>query len=449
MGTESAGQTKLSWPRLFAFATPGLPAGALAVALTVFLTKYYAGPMGLGLTTVGVVFGIVRVFDAFIDPFLGAIMDHGRSRFGRYRLWLALGAPLLALGVWGLFEPSPGVTPVTLGVWLIVYYLGISVFVLSHVSWASVIAADYGERARVYGAIQFFGVSGASLILLLPIFLAHHKGGPVPVMGLVIAAGVLVTGVLTLLFTPEPVAAHSAEDQLAFRDYIAILTRWDVIRIGIADFCLTMGPGWMSAMYLFYFQDLRGFDQRGASILLLFYIAAGVFGAPTLTILAQRLGKHITLMLAAAGYSASLMLVPFVPRGAIAVASVLLFCQGFLASGFPLLDRAMMADVGDQIRLELRKRRVGLLFAIITTSQKVAGGLAITVSYLALSLIGYNPKPGAHNTPEAVAGLQWVYLAGPIFFVGLGAALFIGYKLNARRHSEILNALAAREAMQA
>lgn len=447
MGTDSSGQTKLSWPRLFAFATPGLPAGALAVALTVFLTKYYAGPMGLGLTTVGLVFGIVRVFDAFIDPLLGAIMDHSRSRFGRYRLWLAAGTPLLALGVYGLFEPMAGVTAVMLGAWLIVYYLGISVFVLSHVSWASVIAVDYGERARVYGAIQFFGVSGASLILFLPIFLAHQKGGPVPAMGLVIAAGVLLAGLMTLLFTPEPIAPKTDEDHLSLRDYWAILTRWDVIRIGISDFCLTMGPGWMSAMYLFYFQDLRGFDQRGASILLLFYIAAGVFGAPTLTVLAQRLGKHITLMLAAAGYSASLLLVPFVPKGAIAIAAVLLFCQGFLASGFPLLDRAMMADVGDQIRLELSKRRVGLLFAIITTAQKVAGGLAITVSYLALSLIGYNPKPGAHNSPEAIAGLQWVYLTGPIFFVGLGAALFIGYKLNAQRHGEILKALAAREAM--
>ena len=50
-------------------------------------------------------------------------------------------------------------------------------------------------------------------------------------------------------------------------------------RIVAAAFCLTLGPGWMSAMYLFYFHDSRGFTFRTSTYLLALYIAAGVLGA--------------------------------------------------------------------------------------------------------------------------------------------------------------------------
>jgi hypothetical protein len=45
--------TRLSLPALIAFSTPGLPIGALAVALAVYLPRYYAGHFGLGLPAVG------------------------------------------------------------------------------------------------------------------------------------------------------------------------------------------------------------------------------------------------------------------------------------------------------------------------------------------------------------------------------------------------------------
>ena len=41
---------------------------------------------------------------------------------------------------------------------------------------------------------------------------------------------------------------------------------------------------------------------------------------------------------------------------------------GLLAGSLPMLDRAMMGDVADAIRLEQGKRRIGQLFAMITTA---------------------------------------------------------------------------------
>ena len=448
---ETSASTRLSMPALLAFATPGLCVGALAIAMSVYLPRYYAGHIGLGLPAVGLAFMVVRLIDTLLDPLIGVAMDKTTLPLGRYRVWLAAGAPVLMAAVYMLFEPSGSVNYYYLIGWLFVYYIGTSLITLSHASWASVIASAYHERSRVFGAIQFVSITGATIALLLPIAMAKHDGssgaGDVGAMGwfvfFVAPAGVI----LALLFTPEKVVRHADGETFRLRDYWEMVSRPDMARIIIADFCLALGPGWMSALYLFYFHDARGFTIAGASQLLLIYVVAGIAGAMTLSWVAQRMGKHRTLMMASTGYSLGLIVLAFIPKGNFPLAAFLMFVMGFLAAGFPLLDRAMVADVGDAVRLEQGKHRIGLLYAMITTAQKVAGALSIGLSFTVLGWIGYQAKEGAVNTPEAIFGMQLVYLIGPVVFVMIGGACFIGYKLDSKRHGEIRAQLEERDAM--
>jgi len=428
-------------PALIAFAMPGIAAGALAVALTVYLPRYYAGHLGLGLGAVGLIFMWVRLIDMSVDPVLGVLMDRTRSRLGRYRLWLAAGAPILMGGVFMLFDPPGAVSLSYLLGWLFVYYIGLSMVVLSHASWASVIAARYHERSRVFGVLQLIAILGASAVLILPVVMAKPGGasgaGDVAAMGWFVIIAMPLGVILALASTPERVVGDLRTEKFGVRDYLEMIWRPDMRRIIIADFCLALGPGWMSALYLFYFHDARGFSIANASKLLLIYIAAGVVGAAGLSWLATRLGKHRTLMCASTGYSLGLIGIAFLPRADFGPAAALMFALGFLASGFPLLDRAMVADVGDAVRLEQGKNRISLLYAMITTTQKVAGAASIGLSFVLLGLIGYQPKEGAMNTPGAVHGLELIYLITPVVFVMLGGACYIGYKLDSKRHGEI------------
>jgi Na+/melibiose symporter-like transporter len=159
----------------------------------------------------------------------------------------------------------------------------------------------------------------------------------------------------------------------------------------------------------------------------------------------MRFGKHRTLMATAAGYSLGLISLTFMPRGQMIPVGIFMFLMGFLATSFALLDRAMVADVGDAVRLQYGQNRVGLLYSMITMTQKVAGALSITLSFTVLGAIGYQAKDGVVNTPAAIHGLELVYLIGPVVFVMLGGACYIGYKLNDRRHAEIRAALDERD----
>ena len=445
---DSSAYSRLSLPNLVAFAMPNLCIGGLAVGLSVYLAPYYAGHYGMSLASVGLAFMAVRLIDTVFDPFIGVAMDKTRGRFGRYRPWLAVGAPVLAVAVYMLFHAPSGVSIVYLFGWLFIYYVGTSLITLSHSSWASAIASNYNERSRVFGVIQLIGIIGATVTITLPIAMSKRNGasgaGDIGAMGVFIAGAALVGVLIALLRTPERPNTRPPETA-RLREYWEMITRPDMLRIIVADFCLALGPGWMAALYIFYFHEARGFTRANASILLLIYIMAGILGAPILSRVAQRFGKHRTLMVAAVGYSLGLAAMTQLPRGNFPMVGFFMFLMGFLASSFVLLDRAMVADVGDAVRLEQGKHRVGLLYAMITTSQKVATALAIGLSYTVLGWVGFNANEGVVNTPTAIHGLALVYLIGPIFFVMLGGACFIGYRLDARRHAEIREALARRD----
>jgi Na+/melibiose symporter-like transporter len=314
-----------------------------------------------------------------------------------------------------------------------------------------VIAGQYHERSRVFGAMQVVAILGATAVLIVPVVMAGPHGasgaGDVPAMGMFVIIATPIGVLLAIARTPERIVREVAGEKFKLRDYWEMVSRPDMRRIIFADFCLALGPGWMSAMYLFYFHDARGFTSAASSELLGIYIIAGVLGAGVLGWVATRLGKHRTLMLAASGYSIGLLGLSFLPKGAFGLVALAMFVLGFLAASFPLLDRAMVADVGDAVRLEQGKNRVGLLYAMITSTQKIASGLSIGLTYTILAWVGYQPKEGAVNTASAIQGLQLVYLCGPVFFVMLGGACFIGYKLDHKRHSEIRAALDERDAI--
>ena len=141
------------------------------------------------------------------------------------------------------------------------------------------------------------------------------------------------------------------------------------------------------------------------------------------------------------------MILNFLPKGSLIPAAIIMFSLGFLAAGFVLLGRAMCADAGDAIRLAKGKHQQGLLYAMMTSVEKIASALSIGLTFTILSMVGYNAKEGAHNTPAAIHNLELVYLLGPIFFVMLGGACYIGYKLDSKRHAEIRAALDERDAL--
>jgi Na+/melibiose symporter-like transporter len=117
-----------------------------------------------------------------------------------------------------------------------------------------------------------------------------------------------------------------------------------------------------------------------------------------------------------------------------------------MASGFGLMISAMLADLGDQVRLEQGKERISLIYAMNGLAAKIAAACSLILTYPLIQRLGFNPKEGVVNTPQAIHSLEMAYIIGPIIFVMLGGACVIGWKLDAKRHADIRAELEARDA---
>lgn len=425
--------------------------GGLAVAVPVYLPPYFASHLGISLAVVGSAWMVVRLLDILVDPVLGLVMDRTRTRMGRYRFWVVVGVPILMASVYALFLAGAGIGLGYLIGWLLIYYLGTSILYLGHLAWGANLATDYHDRSRVFGVVGAVGVLGAGAVLIIPILagqMGQSEAQAVQTMGWAIFWSIPLTVAICVMFTAEPitedVASHEA---VKLKDYAALVLKPDLLRLFLAQLCLTLGPGWMSALYLFYFVQAKGFTVGAASFLLLVYVLAGIVGAPFTGWLARRLSKHRTLMVTSTAYSLGLCLLVVAPKANVGLALPIMFWCGFMASGFDLMIRAMLADVGDEVRLEQGVERSSLIYALNTLASKIATAFSIGLTFPLLARLGYVAREGFVNSPEAISRLQWVYIAGPIVFVMLGGACVAGWKLDAAGHADIRAALDARDRM--
>ncbi|MEJ1968202.1 MAG: MFS transporter [Rhizomicrobium sp.] len=445
---SGSGQRPLSLATILVFSLATLPTDGAGVVLFVYLPPYLAGHLGVSLAVVGGVWASVRLVDLGVDPLLGFLMDRTDTRLGRYRAWLAAGVPLFMLATYMMFMAPKGIGGVYLFVWLFILYVGNSILWMSQLAWSATLAPSYHDRSRVFGVGTAVSIAATVATLLIPVvapMLGLSSDDSVRAMGWAIIVMAPVGVWLAVWRTPERVS-KATSGHFALRDYWDIVSKPEVVRLFLAQIALTLGPGWMSAMYLFYFRDARGYTQQQSAVLLLVYILTGVAGALLTARLAGRIGKHRSLMLTTAAFSLALLSILIVPKGNVLAAIPVMAWCGFMAAGFGLTVNSMMADVGDEIRLHQGQERISLLYSVLTFASKLTAAFAIGLTFPLLAWFGYDATEGARNTPQAIVALQWIFIAGPILFVMMGGLCVIGWRLDAARHAGIRAELDARDA---
>jgi Na+/melibiose symporter-like transporter len=429
------------------FATSAMPLGALGLAMPIFVQPYFAQDLGVGLVMLGAAFGVVRLIDIFIDMLLALGMDRTRTRIGRYRPWVILSAPILMIAVYQLFMAPKGIGMGFLVTWLLVMNLGNSMLLIGRFAWSATLVTRYNERSLFYGVMAFVAIFGNILVLSLSAALSKQSmADNIHLIGWMILLLTPLTVGLTAAFTPEQINPDAKSLRAPIADYIDLVRRPEVLRLFFMSLCTTLGPGWMANLYIFFFTLARGFTTGQSSGLLIFYVATGALGAPLIGLMAARLSKHRTLITATVCYSLGLCTVMIVPKADFLLTVPVMMWCGFWGAGFDLMNGAMTADVGDHVRLDQGKERMGLLYAVLSLASKLANAGAVMIAYPLLALLGFIPTLGVHNTPSAINGLEICFILGPIFFVALGGAFCIGWKLDADRHAQIRSALDARDA---
>ena len=432
-------------------------AWAIGSIADVYMTNafsYLAFPiynMGLGVDPrmLGWALGLPRVWDAISDPLMGNISDNTRTRFGRRRPFILIGAVLCAVMFALIWSPPTGWSPTAIGWYFLVmvflYYTAYTIFIVPWGAMGLELTTDYNERTRVQVyRVYFHAIGGLGLGTMWVLALKWGGGDDVVgvrYVGLAFGALILVFGVLPAIFCRENLA-HD-QDKIKFWPAIKATFSNKVFLLLIAvTVCLMLGifmvnsfPLYINTCYVF------GGDKEGAASLNMYgkfaFGAVGLGSVPVISYVATRVGKKATLigcllmMVVASGTSWWLYTPdhPWLQLITMALAAPGMSCM-------PIIASSMVADICDMDEVKTGRRREGMFGGSYSWATQTGISLTMILSGYMLSWSGFDAA--VEVQPEAViTNMRLLYMFVPMGFVGLAALLVAFYPLTEERVLEI------------
>jgi len=441
--------------------------GALGVFMFFLLTAFGMSPFLAGLLG-----GLPRIFDALTDPIMGFITDNTKSRWGRRRPYIFVGAILSGLFfilLWQMDENNSQ----TYNFWYflimsMVFLVGNTMFATPLIGLGYEMTTDYNERTRLMAFSQTVGqvawmiVPWFWVLIANPDLFADQATG-VRQLSVVVGGICIALGLLPAIFCEglddskmenrKEITFKTALSNLKelFHSIILVSKNKPFMKLCAATFLVFNG-----------FQLVASFSY----FIIVFYMFNGDYGAagnwpawfstitavataflviPIVSKIADIFGKRrafiISTALSIVGYL--LKWWGFSPENPWLMFMPIPF-MAFGLGGLFTLMMSMTADVCDLDELENgMPRREGTFGAIYWWMVKLGQAIALVLGGLVLELVGFDQN-AATQTVETMTRLRIADILIPAATAGLAIWVMVSYNLTEERAKKIQNELVAR-----
>lgn len=420
--------------------------------LALYLTWFYTDVYGLDPAIVGTLFLVIRVFDAFSDPVMGAICDRTRTRWGKFRPWILWMAVPFGLGAVLMFTtPELSMNGKIIYAW--VTYLIMSLIYtainIPYCSVAGVITLNQKERMGCL-SWRFFLNGLATLIVsssILP--LTEWLGGGNRASGFQLTM-IIMGGAATLMFLfcfasiKERVVSMRANETL--RKDLKDIIKNDQWILMISITFLNVFPAFIRGAVTIYYAT---YVMQASVGFITFFMALGVACNMLGSVIAKpltdrfdkiKLFRIINVILGILSFA--LWFVDPHSLTPLLALFIVINVLHLIQSG-PILW-AMMSDVDDYGDWKLGKRLTGISFAGNLFMLKM--GLAVAGAIVAwiLSYTGYIANKPQQNT-QTLDGIIMMFSLLPMVSYFFSAWIVRYFKLNDTFLEKIKVDLAKRE----
>ncbi|MEI0702360.1 MFS transporter [Brachyspira intermedia] len=101
---------KLKFSELLEYSFGGLGYNMMWNFVGIYLMFFFTDIFKISPAVTGTIFMVTRIIDAITDPLMGMISDRTKTKYGKYRPYLIIFAPLLGLCLVLLFW-APNISP--------------------------------------------------------------------------------------------------------------------------------------------------------------------------------------------------------------------------------------------------------------------------------------------------------------------------------------------------
>ena len=385
---------------------------------------------------------VLRIAELFIDPFIGNTIDKTKTRWGKFKPWVLVGAFVAAISLAILFTDMGGLTVSNPMLYLVLFaliYLIMDVFYSAKdvAIWSMIPALSFDSHEREITATyaRIGSVFGAQMItaIVMPVvlyFSLNENGGAGDGTGwfafAVIGGGIATLGAVILgLGTKEETSAlRENKTETSFKEVFSILLKNDqLLWVAIAYLIYGLGVNIINNFNLYYFiyvlGDAKQFSFLGVINVIIGLLAVALF--PTLTMKFSRRRLFFG--------SVSVMLIGIILY-ALAGSSVImtLFAAGLFALPQPLIFLVVLMTITDTVeygQLKIGHRDEALVLCVRPLVDKLAG--AITGGLIGITAIWVGMTSGATAatiTPENLFNFKLVMFAAPFALILIGTVIY-------------------------
>lgn len=385
-----------------------------------YLTVYYTDVVGLAPAIASAIMLIARIWDGVNDPMFGAIAERTKSKWGRFRPYILVFSPILAIfNVLAFTAPFGNKTAGV--IWAAFSYIGLGMLYtavnLSYGSLANVMTADSQERVEL-NSWRMIGTNLGSCFLSaisMPLILKFSRAEAPTGMGYTLTTLVFAICSLPLFFLvfkccKEVIQPRQDVNQIPIKTTIkVVVTNKPLLIIFFTLLAYMTGMFGRIGLAIYYFMyNMHRFDL--ISILMM---------APTIC--------------GAVAIFLTRKLVNYVPKKTLGVI-IMSGVYGLFSFAVPLFMGSVPECI-DYAELNTGVRSDGTSYAFTSLATKFGSAFGASVGLMIMSYFGY--VANAEQTAEALKGINIAVNIFPAvtFFVALVIWMF--YPIDAKKATEI------------
>jgi GPH family glycoside/pentoside/hexuronide:cation symporter len=418
-------------------------------------------------TQVAIILMSLRLWDGIMDPLMGWISDNFRSKWGRRRPFILIGAILAGLSYPLIWWFPMDMSSYQIMTWVIgfgvIFYTFFTVWAMPYQSMIMEMTPDYNERTRVAEFRGYFQTAAGFLngwmwwLSMLPIFFLNGEASPVNGMRyLSIGVGVLIImlGILPAIFVNE---RYYESDLVKNQEKVALMkslketfsNKAFIILCGLTLFFL-LGTSIFDSYgrYVGTYYVLGGDWGEGAKFAgygTFIYMVFSYFFIPFFRHLSVKIGKPKVLMI-----SMILVLIAvsttwwtFTPNNP----WLMLINTAFIGAGYAglwLMIPSMQVDVVDYDELKTGKRREGSYASIFSWVLKLSFVIGFLISGPVIEWTGFDANLNTNQKEGVYHYMRMGYIIIPIVALVIAIILLRMFPITKEKAAEIRTELESR-----
>lgn len=394
---------------------------------------------------------VLRIFDAFNDPFMGILVDNTKSRYGKFKPWITIGGIIGGILTVMMFTDF-GLTGIGYVTAFIIIYLAWDLTYgandIAYWSMLPALSLNQKERERTGSFARICANVGMYVVVVGILPITNAMGGNKKAWFLLSVAVVLFTWAFlcfTIFGVKENRTLNQKGEITSFKEMFRVLFKNDQLLFTAISMALFMIGYSITTSFGVYFFKYAYKDSN------MYSVFAGILGISQLLALSvfplfskkynRKQLYTFSTVLVVLGY----IIFFFAPMNMIpiGIAGILIFIgQAFIQ----LLMLVFLADTVEYGQLKLGRRNESITFSVQPFINKIGGAVANGVVGITLILSGINSAARPEDvTAEGLLLMKLSMLIIPSIIIVIGYIIYLlKFKIDEEAFKKIVSELEQR-----